>query len=277
MTFAETRRVLSEADPNDKAEVHAQTGLRLTYQPQKKLVEARVQPGLHMCERYVSEGGVVPNAHVFTLTTRFLLGQGRAAMVPDSLTVRRIQRTTIACVALLAVIAAVVSFRHMHELCLRHGEDRLAAVLIPLAVDGIIVVASMSILLANRYGSRGGAFAWTLLVVGSLAGLGVNIAVAEPGLTGRVIAAWPSVALIGSYELLMSQIRRVSWNTGRQPSEPQQEPEDEHPREGVVVLHREARENGWPDGTLPSERAIAERFEHSPRWIKRAGLTGKLG
>ncbi|MFF4989777.1 DUF2637 domain-containing protein [Streptosporangium saharense] len=201
--------------------------------------------------------------------------------------VRRIQRTTIACVALLAVIAAVVSFRHMHELCLRHGEDHLAAVLIPVAVDGIIVVASMSILLANRYGSRGGALAWILLVVGSLASLGANIAVAEPGLIGRVIAAWPSVALIGSYELLMSQIRRVSWNTGRQLSEPQQdgeqEPENDHPREGVVVLHREAwrwaRENRRPDGTLPSGRAIAERFERSPRWgrwIKRAGLTGRL-
>ncbi|MFI0425145.1 DUF2637 domain-containing protein [Spongiactinospora sp. 9N601] len=38
----------------------------------------------------------------------------------------------------------------MHELCLRHGEDPLAAVLITLAVDGAIVVASMSILLAGR-------------------------------------------------------------------------------------------------------------------------------
>ncbi|MEV4096228.1 DUF2637 domain-containing protein [Streptosporangium saharense] len=111
----------------------------------------------------------------------------------------------------------------MHELCLRHGEDHLAAVLIPLAVDGIIVVASMSILLSNRYGSRGGALAWTLLVVGSLASLGANIAVAGPGLVGRIIAAWPSIALIGSYELLMSQIRRVSWNTGRQPPEPRQD------------------------------------------------------
>ncbi|MEU7913933.1 DUF2637 domain-containing protein [Microbispora bryophytorum] len=60
-----------------------------------------------------------------------------------SLAERRIRRTTIAGVALLALIAAVVSFRHMHALCLRHGEDRLAAVLIPLAVDGLIVVASM--------------------------------------------------------------------------------------------------------------------------------------
>ncbi|TQS09511.1 DUF2637 domain-containing protein [Microbispora hainanensis] len=51
--------------------------------------------------------------------------------------VRRIRRTTIAGVALLALIAAVVSFRHMHELCLRYGEDHLAAVLIPLAADGL--------------------------------------------------------------------------------------------------------------------------------------------
>ncbi|MFF3669831.1 DUF2637 domain-containing protein [Microtetraspora malaysiensis] len=76
-----------------------------------------------------------------------------------SLGVHRIRRTTIAGVVLLAAVAAVVSFRHMRELCLRHGEDHLAAVLIPLAVDGLIVVASMSILLANRYGSRGGILA----------------------------------------------------------------------------------------------------------------------
>ena len=58
-------------------------------------------------------------------------------------------------------MATVMSFRHMHELCLRHGEDHLAEVLIPLAVDATIVVASMSILLANRYGSCGDALAWT--------------------------------------------------------------------------------------------------------------------
>ncbi|MEV0143901.1 DUF2637 domain-containing protein [Nonomuraea sp. NPDC050733] len=38
----------------------------------------------------------------------------------------------------------------MHELALKHGEDEIAAALIPLAVDGTIVVASMSLLLASR-------------------------------------------------------------------------------------------------------------------------------
>ncbi|MEU8178067.1 DUF2637 domain-containing protein [Microbispora hainanensis] len=45
-------------------------------------------------------------------------------MPPSALAARRIRRTTIAGVVLLAVVAAVVSFRHMHELCLRHGEDQ---------------------------------------------------------------------------------------------------------------------------------------------------------
>ncbi|MFB9627531.1 DUF2637 domain-containing protein [Nonomuraea helvata] len=211
--------------------------------------------------------------------------------------VRRIRRTTITGVLLLAGIAAVVSFRHMNELCLRHGEDRLAAVLIPLAVDGAIVVASMSILLASRYGSRGDFLAWTMLTVGSLASLGANTAVAEPSLIGRVIAAWPSAALIGSYELLMSQIRRAS---AKGPNVAQvdvigtEEPvsDDDHsPPESADSHERETgdlRRTAWqwavanrlPDGALPSGRIIAEQFARSARWgrwIKRIGLEGKLG
>ncbi|MFI6324328.1 DUF2637 domain-containing protein [Nonomuraea sp. NPDC050556] len=121
-----------------------------------------------------------------------------------------IRRTATASALLLAVIAAVVSFRHMHELALMHGEDELAAALIPLAVDGTIVTASMSLLLASRYGSRGGVLPWVTLMISCLASLGANIAVAEPTLIGRVIAGWPSLALIGAYEMLMSQIRQVA-------------------------------------------------------------------
>ncbi|ETK34535.1 DUF2637 domain-containing protein [Microbispora sp. ATCC PTA-5024] len=226
-------------------------------------------------------------------------------MVGDLVTVRRIQGTTITSVFLLALIAAVVSFRHMHELCLRHGEDRLAAVLIPLAVDGLIVVASMSIFLANRNGSRGGFLAWTLLVVGSLASLGANVAVAEPSLIGRIIAAWPSLALIGSYELLMSQIRRFSGgraaaqeppglrpdsdaDTETDPVEQQDDQEEvadlSAKPENIRLLQREAwrwaQRNRQEDGNLPTGVAIAGAFARSPRWgrlVKKAGLAGELG
>ncbi|MGN9845163.1 DUF2637 domain-containing protein [Nonomuraea sp. H19] len=128
---------------------------------------------------------------------------------------RWIRGTTTAAVVVLAAIAAVVSFRHMRELALAHGEDELAAALIPLAVDGTIVAASMSLLRASRYGARGGLLAWSLLIVSSLASLGANVAVAEPTVIARLIAGWPGLALIGAYEMLMGQIRQGQWARGQ--------------------------------------------------------------
>ncbi|MCA2178503.1 DUF2637 domain-containing protein [Nonomuraea glycinis] len=160
--------------------------------------------------------------------------------------VRRIQRPTIAGVLLLAVIAAIVSFRHRHELRLRHGDDHLAAVHISLAVDGMIFVVSMSILLANRYGSRGGFLAWALLV-GSLASRGAKHRPrgAEPsrppsrGMAER--------CLIGSYELLMSRVRRTA-SKGRAVVQ------------GTVT---EDRQLGDDDGCDSSEEAVFGRVRRS--------------
>ena len=120
---------------------------------------------------------------------------------------RWIRRTTIGCVGVLAVIAGVVSYLHMHTLVALHGQPGWVAILTPLSVDGMIVAASTTLLADSRWGRKGGLLPWTLLVIGSLASLAANVEVAEPSLIGRAIAAWPSFALIGSYELLMSQIR----------------------------------------------------------------------
>ena len=89
----------------------------------------------------------------------------------------------------------------------------------PLSVDGMIVAASTTLLAESRSGNRGGLLPWTLLVIGSVASLAANVAVAEPTATGRVIAAWPSFALIASYELLMRQVRHAAGaRTSRQRS-----------------------------------------------------------
>ena len=49
-----------------------------------------------------------------------------------------------------------------------------------------------------RQGRRGGILPWSLLIIGSLASLAANIAVADPSAWSRIIHAWPSFALIGS-------------------------------------------------------------------------------
>jgi hypothetical protein len=121
---------------------------------------------------------------------------------------RWIRGTTTGCVALLALIAGTVSYLHMHLLVELHGQPGWVAALTPLSVDGMIVAASTTLLADSRAGERGGVLPWALLVAGSAASLAANVAVAQPTAAGRVIAAWPSFALIGVYELLMRQVRR---------------------------------------------------------------------
>lgn len=109
---------------------------------------------------------------------------------------RWIRWTTTGCVALLALIAGTVSYLHMHRLVALHGQPGWVAALTPLSVDGMIVAASTTLLADSRSGRNGGALPWALLVAGSVASLAANVAVAEPTLVGRVIAAWPSFALV---------------------------------------------------------------------------------
>ncbi|KAA9374834.1 hypothetical protein F5972_29975 [Microbispora cellulosiformans] len=60
---------------------------------------------------------------------------------------------------------------------------------------------------------------WILPIVGSLASLGANVAVADPSLIARIVAAWPSFALIGAYEMLLGQIRQDLCRSGEDSAE----------------------------------------------------------
>jgi Protein of unknown function (DUF2637) len=122
---------------------------------------------------------------------------------------RAIRWMTTFSVVVLAAIAAILSYKHMYLLVRRYGEASWTAALLPISVDGMIAASSMSLLLDSRQGRRSGLLPWTLLIIGSAASLAANVAVAEPSQSAGLIAGWPSCALIGSYELLMRQIRRT--------------------------------------------------------------------
>lgn len=221
---------------------------------------------------------------------------------------RWITWTTTGCVALLALIAATVSYLHMHMLVASHGQPGWVVTLTPFSVDGMIVAASTTLLADSRSGSRGGALPWALLVVGSVASLAANVAVAEPTATGRVIAAWPSFALIAAYELLMRQVRRSATvgselrerSPGSQAdrcaavasavARPGQAPAPLRLSEGIGSrgaggrdLQRQAwqwaQANRASDGSLPSGREIARQYgRHEPwgRLVKRSGCAGEF-
>jgi hypothetical protein len=205
---------------------------------------------------------------------------------------------TVGAVLVLALIAAVVSYSHMYELALRHGELEWRAALFPLSVDGMIVGASMTLLSDARHGHKGGVLPWALLIIGSGASLAANVAVADPTMWSRIIHAWPSFALIGAYELLMREFRSAArsvrtasaardqprmteetetqgfavsetggvtdpqtvYATGRRPGgEPVLSPFQDRAWQWALERHRET-------GQLPSGKEIAAHFGRKERW-----------
>jgi Protein of unknown function (DUF2637) len=96
---------------------------------------------------------------------------------------RWIPRTTTGCVTLLALIAATVSYLHMHRLVELHGQLGWVAALTPLSVDGIIVAASTTLLADSGACGCGGVLPWALLVTGSVASLSAT-AFADHGAAG---------------------------------------------------------------------------------------------
>lgn len=121
---------------------------------------------------------------------------------------KTIRWSTTAAVVGVAVVAAVVSYEHAYALVRAHGETGWTARLIPLTVDGLIWASSMVMLDSARRGVRVPTLARWLLSLGIAATLAANVAHGVGhGPIGAAVGAWPALALVGSYELLMMIIR----------------------------------------------------------------------
>lgn len=124
---------------------------------------------------------------------------------PRPATSGAVHAVTVLGVLVVAAIAAILSYAHMRHLAIDAGEGWRAD-LLPLSVDGMMVVASMTLLKRRRQRARA-LLAWAGLLLGAAASLAANVAAAQPTVEGRLIAAWPPVALLLAFELLLQQGR----------------------------------------------------------------------
>jgi hypothetical protein len=131
---------------------------------------------------------------------------------------RAIRLSTAAAVLTVAGIAAYVSYWHAYAVVRAHGETGITARLEPPTIDGLVYASSMVVLYAARHRVPVPALARWLLGLGIAATLAANMAQGwSHGLVGAVVAAWPAVSLVGSYELLVWLIR-TSGTVERGPS-----------------------------------------------------------
>jgi hypothetical protein len=121
---------------------------------------------------------------------------------------RAIRLSTAAAVLAVAGIAAYVSYWHAYAVVRAHGETGITARLEPATIDGLVYASSMVVLYAAQHRMPVPSLARWLLALGIAATLTANMAQGwSHGPVGAVIAAWPAVSLVGSYELLVWLIR----------------------------------------------------------------------
>jgi hypothetical protein len=136
----------------------------------------------------------------------------RPAALPGD---RLVRVAAVLAVVAVAGVAAYVSYWHAVEVVTKHGERDIIGHLYPVAIDGIIIAASMVILDAARHMEAAPKLAWCLLAAGIGVTLAANIAYGvTEGISAALWAAWPAVAFVGCYELLMMLVRASARRAG---------------------------------------------------------------
>jgi hypothetical protein len=189
------------------------------------------------------------------------------------MTNRLIRITTALAVVAVAAVAAIISYQHAYELVRSHGESGATARLLPFTVDGFIWAASMVILDASRRNRRVPRLAAWSLGIAIVATVGANLAHGlGRGPIGALVSAWPALALVGSYELLMMLIRAEHQTSERQAldaAESHATPTAEQDVPPVLVQAPTVEQTvrAWHDAGR-SQRAIAQELGIDRRKVK---------
>jgi hypothetical protein len=112
------------------------------------------------------------------------------------MTLRRI--ASLAGALVVAAIAALASYSHMRGLALRYGQPELISDLLPISVDGMMVVATIAL----GDGRRNRWSAWAAFWTGVTASVLANVLAAQPSGIARCISAWPAIAFLLVVEVI---------------------------------------------------------------------------
>jgi hypothetical protein len=126
--------------------------------------------------------------------------------------------TRNASAAVVAGIAGYASYWHQVAVATRAGERAELAHIVPLSVDGVLVVASIVMVDARHEGRYPHWVTRIGFAIGILASVSANIASALPTWLGRAEAAWPAFALLLVVEMLSRRGRLMRESAATAPS-----------------------------------------------------------
>jgi hypothetical protein len=119
----------------------------------------------------------------------------------------------VACV--IAVCSYAVSATSLYALGLQAGYSWWQAAAVPVVADGPAIYGMFRIVSRSRRGAKGAGYGWLLVIAGTLASIGGNVAHAQPDLVARAIAAAIPLAVLAMLEGLKGDAGEVTRLTGQ--------------------------------------------------------------
>jgi hypothetical protein len=112
---------------------------------------------------------------------------------PVSPAVSRLDRITLQLGVVVATVIALCSYAvsatSLYALGLQAGYSWWQAAAVPVVADGPAIYGMFRIVSRSRRGARGAGYGWLLVMCGTLASIGGNVAHAHPDLVAQAIAA----------------------------------------------------------------------------------------
>ena len=128
--------------------------------------------------------------------------------------VSRLDRITlqlgVAVAVLIAVCSYAVSATSLYALGVQAGYSWWQAAAVPVVADGPAIYGMFRIISRSRRGARGAGYGWLLVIAGTLASIGGNVAHAQPDLVAQAIAAAIPLAVLAMLEGLKGDAGEVT-------------------------------------------------------------------
>jgi hypothetical protein len=128
--------------------------------------------------------------------------------------VSRLDRVTLQLGVAVAVVIALCSYAvsatSLYALGRHAGYSWWQAAAVPVVADGPAIYGMFRIISRSRRGAKGAGYGWLLVIAGTLASIGGNVAHAQPDLVAQAIAAAIPLAVLAMLEGLKGDAGEVT-------------------------------------------------------------------
>jgi hypothetical protein len=116
----------------------------------------------------------------------------------------------VAVAVVIALCSYAVSATSLYALGVQAGYSWWQAAAVPVVADGPAIYGMFRIISRSRRGARGAGYGWLLVIAGTLASIGGNVAHAQPSVVAQAIAAAIPLAVLAMLEGLKGDAGEVT-------------------------------------------------------------------